>query len=253
VLALNTIDEDIMRIKLLMLSIMMLAVVSPNLSFGRSLGQSGGKPIKVEKVWGGEIKLELRWQAPQIDFIADEKTWAELWRAYRGNDELPKIDFDKHMILVGVGNDPNYIGYDPDGLILDEEGDLKVSFIYTLVGYQNPKTCRYIFLLISREGVKSINGALLTRLDLTPPASHHMQTSANVGPPSHHMQTSAYVGFAVALCFGLWWLLSPSSVIAFYTRIHRSAVRKPAAGGVRITGALWVALVVVVAFIFGMT
>jgi len=147
-----------MRIKRLTLSIVMLAVISPNLSFGRSLGQSGEKLIKVEKIWGGEFKLELRQQAPPNGFIADEKAWAKLWRAYRGNDELPKIDFDKQMVLVGVVESPNGIGYSPDTLKLNEEGDLNVSMPSTLIYYPNPETGRYIFLLISREGVKSING-----------------------------------------------------------------------------------------------
>jgi hypothetical protein len=229
-----------MRIKWLTLSIVMLAVISPNVSFGRSLGQSRGKLIKVEKAWDGEIKLELRQQAPPPlnHFIADEKAWANLWRAYRGNEKLPKVDFDKQMIVVHVGDDPNLIGYDPDSLILDEEGDLKVSLIKTMVGYINPETCRYIFLLINREGVKTINGGGVLAL------------SALTQPVSHQMQTIGYVGLAVALSFGLWWLASPGSVIAFYTRFHRGAVRMPAAGGVRIAGALWVALVVIVSFIF---
>jgi hypothetical protein len=149
-----------MRIKRLTLSIVMLAVISPNVSFGRSLGQSRGKLIKVEKAWDGEIKLELRQQAPPPlnGFIADEKAWAKLWRAYRGSDELPKIDFDKQMILDRVGNDPNVMGVIHDELMLNEKGDLKVDFFSTQVKYINPKTCRYVFLLISREGVKSVNG-----------------------------------------------------------------------------------------------
>src|SRR5262249_20246778 len=115
-----------MRIKHLTLSIVMLVVISPNLSFGRSLGQSGGKLIKVEKAWEGEIKLELRQQAPPNGFITNEKAWAKLWGAYRGNDELPKIDFDKQMMLGGVGKEPKIFGYDPEGLTLNEGGDLKV-------------------------------------------------------------------------------------------------------------------------------
>src|SRR5262249_35956930 len=155
----RSIEEDIMRIKHLTLSIVMLAVISPNVPCGCSLGQSRGKLIKVEKVWDGEIKFELRQQAPQNGFIANEKAWAELWRAYRGDDELPKIDFDKQMILVGVGYDPNGIGYDPNGLILNENGDLKVSSVSNfIVSAFAPETCRYVFLLISREGVKTING-----------------------------------------------------------------------------------------------
>src|SRR5215510_512457 len=156
----QSIDEDIMRIKHLTLSIMMLAVISPNLPCGFSLAQSRGKLIKVEKVWDGEIKFELLQQLPQKGVIANEKAWAELWRAYRGDDELPKIDFDKQMILVGVHSDPNDIGYDPKGLILNENGDLNVRSVSTIIfsRFANPETCRYIFLLISSEGVKTING-----------------------------------------------------------------------------------------------
>lgn len=149
-----------MRRTRLTLSIMMIAVASHNLSFGHSVGQGKRKLIKVKKMWGGEIKLELRQQAPPNDFIVDEDAWAKLWKAYRGDDELPKINFDKQMILVKVGPNPNAIGYDPQRLILDEQGDLRVQYYSTWERYPdpNPKTGRYIFLLISREGVKSING-----------------------------------------------------------------------------------------------
>src|SRR5262245_3727436 len=146
-----------MRIKRLTLSIVIIAVICLNLFFGRSMAQSRGKLIKVEKVWDGEIRLALRRQAPPKGFIANEKAWAKLWMAYRGNDELPKIDFDEQMILVVVTNDPNDIG--PGRLILNRSGDLSVSIVSTLMGFANPETCKYIFMLISREGVKSINGA----------------------------------------------------------------------------------------------
>ena len=67
------------------------------------------------------------------------------------------------------------------------------------------------------------------------------------------MQTSDYIGFAVALGCGLWWLVSPRSVIALYTRFHRGAVTMPAVSVVRIAGALWMASVIIVAFIFSRT
>jgi hypothetical protein len=146
------------RIRHLTLSIVMLAVICPNLFFGHSQAQSRGKLIKVEKVWDGEIRLALRRQAPPEGFIANEKAWAKLWMAYRGNDELPKIDFDKQMILVVVSGDPNNIVYDPRGLILNKRGDLSVFYYTTLMGFTNPETCKYIFMLISRKGVKSISG-----------------------------------------------------------------------------------------------
>jgi hypothetical protein len=145
-----------MRIKRLTLSIVMLAVISSDWSFGRSLGQSGRERIEIEKEWRGEIKQELRRQAPPDLFIANEKAWAKLWKAYRGNEELPKIDFEKQLILVGVSD---AINHDPmPGLTPVEEGDLKVMFLSHLTPPGNTETCRYTFVLINREGVKSING-----------------------------------------------------------------------------------------------
>jgi hypothetical protein len=154
------IGEDIMRIKRLTMSIVILAVICPNLFFGRSLAQSGEKLIEAEKTWEGEIKWELRQETPQNGFIVNEKAWAKLWEAYRGNKLLlPKIDFDKQMILVVLGDGVNSFGL--GRLILNEMGDLTVLIDTTLIGglaHGNPETCRYIFILISREGVKSISG-----------------------------------------------------------------------------------------------
>jgi len=67
------------------------------------------------------------------------------------------------------------------------------------------------------------------------------------------MKPSDYFGFAAALSFGLWWLAFPRTVIVLYTWFHRGRVAMPPTSGVRIAGALWLALVVVVAFIFSRT
>ena len=64
------------------------------------------------------------------------------------------------------------------------------------------------------------------------------------------MRTSDYLSFAAALSFGLWWLIAPRSVIVFHTWFHRRTVRAPKPIGVRVAGALWLVLVLVVAFIF---
>jgi hypothetical protein len=67
------------------------------------------------------------------------------------------------------------------------------------------------------------------------------------------MRTPDYIGFAAALSFGLSWLIAPRSVIAFYTRFHRGVVTMPKPFGVRIAGALWLMLILVVLFIFSRT
>ena len=67
---------------------------------------------------------------------------------------------------------------------------------------------------------------------------------------SMRMNLTDYFGFAAALCFGFWWLAFPGSVISFYSLFHRGSVTMPKARGVRVAGALWVAVVAVVMAVF---
>lgn len=107
------------------------------------------------QTWRGEVELELRKQAPEAGYVADTKSWEELWKAYRGGEQLPQVDFTEHLILVGVNSDPNKIGA---GLTVSEKGELAVMYSSTLIGFEDPKTCAYQFAKISRKGIKSING-----------------------------------------------------------------------------------------------
>jgi len=55
----------------------------------------------------------------------------------------------------------------------------------------------------------------------------------------------------LAVGFGLWWLVFPTSVVSFYTRFHKGRVNVPRIFGIRLVGAFWillVSIVVVIAF-----
>jgi hypothetical protein len=56
------------------------------------------------------------------------------------------------------------------------------------------------------------------------------------------MRFDDVVGFAGFGLFGVWWLLFPKTVLRFYKWFHRGKARMPGPSGVRIAGALWVAL-----------
>jgi hypothetical protein len=63
------------------------------------------------------------------------------------------------------------------------------------------------------------------------------------------MNSSDAVGIALFSSFGLWWAISPQSVIRFYTWFHRGKISRwsPKPAAVRIVGIQWVALIVWVA------
>ena len=60
------------------------------------------------------------------------------------------------------------------------------------------------------------------------------------------MKLSDYIGFGIFLGWGLWWVVFPNSVIRFYTWFHPGGVKVPRALGVRLVGALWIVLVLLV-------
>lgn len=111
--------------------------------------------VKIVKTWEGEVRRELRKEAPQKSYIVNNDAWAKLWKAYRGEETLPKVDFDKEMILVAVNTDPNQIEIHA---AVDDRGDMKITYASTLVGFIRPETCAYQFALIKRDGIQTIRG-----------------------------------------------------------------------------------------------
>jgi hypothetical protein len=94
------------------------------------------------------IKDALRWM----------KAWAKLWKAWRGKEELPKVDFEKQLVLVrAVPGAINMIDLD---LKLSEKGELKGDFKATEIGGPG---FAYLIVVIDRAGIKSYNGKIIDK------------------------------------------------------------------------------------------
>jgi hypothetical protein len=64
------------------------------------------------------------------------------------------------------------------------------------------------------------------------------------------MKSAELLMFGAMVAFGLWWLVLPGSAIRFYSWFSAGRVRVPAGtAGIRVTGALWIALVVAATFL----
>jgi hypothetical protein len=106
------------------------------------------------------LELPLSRQIPvayfgAVPYVADDRTWEKLWKAWRGSEEVPYVDFKEAIILVAVNGDPNSISAQP---AIDDKGELTVSFNATLIAFVNFDTCAYQFALIRRAGIKTIGG-----------------------------------------------------------------------------------------------
>ena len=59
--------------------------------------QADDKKSKMPDSWSGVVRdTSLRGLAPDKGYVADDKTWKNLWHKWRGDQsEPPKIDFTK--------------------------------------------------------------------------------------------------------------------------------------------------------------
>ena len=78
-----------------------------------------------------------------------------MWKAWRGKEPVPAIDFDKQLAIILTVPGANKITA-PE-LRLDRDGNLKVPLpVSTLL--PDDGRVGYMILLINRAGVNSVNG-----------------------------------------------------------------------------------------------
>jgi hypothetical protein len=83
--------------------------------------------------------------------IANAKTLEKVWKAWGIKDKMPDVDFTKEIVLTATTNGSR-LNLRP---VIDEKGDLKTLGLGTSdlrPGF------RYVIVVVSREGVKTING-----------------------------------------------------------------------------------------------
>ncbi len=115
------------------------------------------KPVKPVKEWVGKFltneELPLMKEAPATGYITDDKAWGKLWKAWRNKEELPKVDFEKQLVLVGtVPCARNSLGAN---FKLDDNGDLKGWFLGTAIAGPG---FAYQIVVVDRSGIKTYNG-----------------------------------------------------------------------------------------------
>ena len=110
-------------------------------------------PVEPSARWSGMPADEaLKKLAPADGFLADGEALEKVWKGWRPGEEVPKVDFAKDLIVVGVVNGPNNVLMRP---ALEETGDLKFIVAGTRRGGPG---FGYLLLQIPRAGIKTVNG-----------------------------------------------------------------------------------------------
>jgi hypothetical protein len=122
-----------------------------------------GTEVIPNNQWGAfftDNKLEK--EAPKGGIVTDAKAFAKLWKAWRKDEKLPKVDFTKEFVFVAVTTGPNKVSIHEPTL---NKGDLKIAVRATLVygdGFG------YVMATFNRKGVKTVNGKALPKVKPKP-------------------------------------------------------------------------------------
>lgn len=113
-------------------------------------GPVKGKPIKPLKQWSGLVDdLSLLKVAPEVILSAQELE--NLWTAWQVPSPKPEVDFAKELVLVVTARGSRL----RFGATLDGQGNLQVGGLATRDLHPG---FRYVIAVVSRDGVKTING-----------------------------------------------------------------------------------------------
>jgi hypothetical protein len=112
------------------------------------------KRLEIGMKWNGSVDDD---KAQKPEAITSAKGLAAIWKAWKIDGDVPKIDFDKNMVIAvySVGSRLNF-----GGANLDEKGNLDV------VGFGTRDIrpgFRYVLGVVPKDGVKSVNGKELPK------------------------------------------------------------------------------------------
>lgn len=113
------------------------------------------KKLVPDRNWVAVVNDEkLKAAAPANGLITDAKTFKKVWKAWRKDEKVPKLDFKAEFVVVTFASGPNRPGV---SATLDE-GDLKIMSFQTLIGGPG---FGYSLAAFPRKGVKTVMGKKL--------------------------------------------------------------------------------------------
>jgi hypothetical protein len=117
--------------------------------------QAQKKQVKLTNEWSGSVEDQnLMKDAPRC--ITSAKGLENLWKAWKINAKMPKVNFDKEIVVieVTVGSRLRLSAN------LDAKGNLQVFGL----GTQDLRPgFRFVIATVNKEGVKTVNGKELPK------------------------------------------------------------------------------------------
>ena len=111
------------------------------------------RDVTAVQTWTGKVAdKSLEKKKPATGFLVTERAFADLWRAWRGKDKLPTVDFDKNLVTVVTGKTIFEVQYGVDG-----QGNL-LEKVRAELRSTEVQGFTYFIAVLPRVGIKSVNG-----------------------------------------------------------------------------------------------
>jgi hypothetical protein len=112
------------------------------------------RELRPLQTWNGALKdKKLEGKKPAGEVLVTEQTFAELWRAWRGKDDVPKVDFRRAFVVV-LTDKFGSLGAQ-FGIV---EGGLSERMRSLGSGSKAEEGFSYLIAVFPRDGIKSFNG-----------------------------------------------------------------------------------------------
>lgn len=111
--------------------------------------------IKVRQQWIVDKTSMALTEAPASSFLDKQEPFAKLWKAWRGDEKIPMVDFSKEIVLVLTGLENSSVTINA---ALDDKGVLKISTIST---QRRSLGMTYVLAIVERNGIKAVGNTPL--------------------------------------------------------------------------------------------
>jgi hypothetical protein len=117
-----------------------------------------GDTVRSAVEWKGELKdEELEREKPAGGLVTEPEAFAKLWKAWRGGEEVPTVNFKSYVVVVATSRQGRLLG-----LSLDR-GDKGNAKAVAGLGSDPVKGCSYVIGVFRRTGVKTIDGKPISK------------------------------------------------------------------------------------------
>jgi hypothetical protein len=126
-----------------------MALIASGLLLTSSAALAQKTAVKPSQEWSGSISdAKLKKDAQPV--ITSEKDLEKLWKAWKLADKMPKVDFEKEIVVVITGDGSKL----RLAMSLDQKGNLQVLGLGTR---DLAEGFRYVIATVPRKDVKTVN------------------------------------------------------------------------------------------------